>query len=833
MSQKKDKLDQEELQQIVSTLVEDAVNYVDGTLSPARAKATEYWLGLPFGNEEEGRSQFVHTVVRDNIRGVIPDIMRVIFGPERVVEFQATNPKKIAEAAQMSDYIQYVFAEDNPGFMNVHTVLLDGMVRKMGVFKWGWDDTTEVNNYSIENIAESQLALILTDDNIELLRLEENTPGSPAVTAPLPPQAQQAPAAPQDPAIAGSIAPAPQQGVVQPAVETTYNAELRHKDVDGRARVWAIAPEEVLYNREARDIDEATLFGHRTEKTTGELIAMGVPETFIKEHGGLDDGLFSQQEKLARDQVNNADNTRDVDSGESNDKHTYCELYVKVDFDGDNESELRRICTLGPTYQIIPKTNTPVKRRPFSGWCPVPEPHTMSGQSWADLLMDLQKFESSVIRANSDSLSLSLFPRMAYDEGKVNPGDLLNTEIGGPIRTQGVPANVLQVITHPYVGKESFPLLEYMRGIEERRTSQSDGANGLDADALQSTEKAAAGQAVTAAQGQKEMLVRIFVEMAMKPLFRGLLEMYAEHKPKKKIVALRGKYIEVDPAAWDVNVGVKVNVALGTSLVEKKVGALAGLSAKMELITATYGPANPAATLSQYVKLLKKATQLQGIAEVDDYLSDVPADWQPPAPQPAPDPKMLMVQVQQSKVQADDKKAQGEFQNAQADLAARAQQHAESLAMEQRKLDQARELAMAELEAKTSLAATELELKYKTQLAIENLRAMISGDQQTAETERENLRQTQEMIREQQVTERTHANKITELEITHEHEKHLAQIEASKPQPAPVPKEKKAPAPKPQPIQIDNHIHLPKPGKAKITRDAKGAATGIEHDDTE
>lgn len=752
---KKEKLNSEELQQIVSALVEDGVNYVDGTLSPQRAKATSYWLGEPLGNEEEGRSQFVHTVVRDNIRGVTPDIMRVIFGPERVVEFQATNPKKVEEAAQMSDYIQYVFAEDNPGFMNVLSVFNDGMIRKLGVFKWGWDDTSASNNYTLENVSESQLALILTDDDIELLRLEQHTPGSPAVTAPVP---QQDPNAP------------PQQGVVQPAVETTYNAELRHNEKDGRARVWAIPPEEIIHNREARDVDEAIMVGHRTEKTTSELLAMGVSQDVIDEHGGVDTGLFESEEKLARDRVNNSDVTRDVDSGESNDKHTYCELYVKVDFDGDNESELRRICTIGPTYHIIPGTNEPAKRRPFSTFCPVPEAHTMSGQSWADLLMDLQKFESNVIRANADSLSLSLFPRMGYVEGKVNPGDLMNTEVGGPIRM--TEPGMLQVVEHPYVGKESFPLLEFMRDIEERRTSQSDAASGLDADALQSTEKAAAGQAISASQGQKEMLVRIFAEMALKPLFRGLAELYAEHKPKKKIVPLRGKFVEIDPAAWDVNVGVKVNVALGTSLVEKKVNALAGLAAKMELITATYGPANPAVTLGQYVAVLKKATLLQGISEIDIYLNDVDPKWQPPAPQTPPDPKMMAVQVQQQKIASD-------AQQAQVELQAQRQQHLETLAMEQKKLDQARELALTELESKTALAATELELKYKTQLAIENIRAMISGDQQQAETEREVARQSQEMIREDQITQRTHENKLIELQTEHEHEKEIAHITAA------------------------------------------------------
>ncbi len=51
--------DEIDIQAIVSGEIEDAVDYIDSTISPLRAVATEYYRGMPFGNEEDGRSSLV------------------------------------------------------------------------------------------------------------------------------------------------------------------------------------------------------------------------------------------------------------------------------------------------------------------------------------------------------------------------------------------------------------------------------------------------------------------------------------------------------------------------------------------------------------------------------------------------------------------------------------------------------------------------------------------------------------------------------------------------------------------------------------------------------
>ena len=54
----------------VKSIIDDAVDYVDGFVAPTRALATQYYRGDPLGNEEAGRSQVVMTELRDVVEYV-------------------------------------------------------------------------------------------------------------------------------------------------------------------------------------------------------------------------------------------------------------------------------------------------------------------------------------------------------------------------------------------------------------------------------------------------------------------------------------------------------------------------------------------------------------------------------------------------------------------------------------------------------------------------------------------------------------------------------------------------------------------------------------------
>src|SRR5271166_4811825 len=70
-------LTDEVIQSNISALITDAVQFMDAEISPSRATNTNFYLGKPFGNEEDGRSQVVLTDVRDSVLGIMPQMLRV------------------------------------------------------------------------------------------------------------------------------------------------------------------------------------------------------------------------------------------------------------------------------------------------------------------------------------------------------------------------------------------------------------------------------------------------------------------------------------------------------------------------------------------------------------------------------------------------------------------------------------------------------------------------------------------------------------------------------------------------------------------------------------
>src|ERR1019366_5181336 len=169
-------MDETEFNAVVSGALQESVQFVDFELSPERALATEYYLGKPFGNEEDGRSQVVLTEVRDAVDGMLPSFLRIFSGPEHTVEFVPKKADAVESAEQMTDYVRYVYEQDNPGFLTTLSAIKDGLIRKIGIVKWGWDDSVDTKAYTQQGITRDELELLADDDDVELTSAEEVPP---------------------------------------------------------------------------------------------------------------------------------------------------------------------------------------------------------------------------------------------------------------------------------------------------------------------------------------------------------------------------------------------------------------------------------------------------------------------------------------------------------------------------------------------------------------------------------------------------------------------------------------------------------------------------------
>lgn len=781
-TKKKEKSDLD-VQATVAGLIQAAINHVDQDLSPQRAKATDYYLGKPFGNEQYGRSQVVLTEVRDAVDGSLPSLLRVFFGPDHAVEYAPKGAEDVPHAKQATDYARYVFEQDNPGVLIALATLKDGLIRKVGAVKWG-SEKVPPRAFKISNVTPEQLQALEVDPEVTITKVEREE-GKDLVT-----------------------------------LHGTRTADEK--------RVWieAMPPEELIFGSEERSISGAIFVGHRSEKTRSQLIAMGYSEEVLDEHGGTDGRLDDNDENVARKGAvveDAAVSGEHAEAGEANDLITYVEGYVRLDVDGDGEAELRRVCTIGPAFHIVngDGEGEPADYIRMAAWTPNPEPHTIAGLSMADSTMDMQLIKSSLFRSALDSLALSIYNRTAYQEGLVNVEDVLNTEIGAPIRTRSRPADVLQTIGHTWIGKEALGALEYCDAVVEKRIGRDQGSMGLDADALQSSTKSAVGAAVQASQERVELLARLYAEMLLKPLFKGILRELVTEQPRKKMVRLRNEWVEVDPSVWDVDMDVVVRVALGSTLKEEKLAVLSAFAQKQELALSTLGPSNPIFTLGQYAHTLKTALELSGYKDTQNFINNIPVDYQPPPSPPQPSPEMLLAQIEEKKIQLETQKAQVAAEQKERELELKVQEVAMKAEFQRQELEQKMMLERMKIESDMQLKLKELELKYQTEVSTAAIEGEVEEAKERARIDAENAREAARLQLEE-------AKSVRELEVERERIAKEAEAKAAEKKDKESEREtRKSEASKPVVV----NVHLPKRGKTKINRDKEGRAESIEETD--
>ena len=678
-------MDETELQGIVAGELEDAVSYIDADVSPIRAKGTEYYRGDPFGNEEDGRSQVVAMEVRDTVSAMLPSLMRVFFSTENVVEYVPRGPEDVTGAKQATDYANFIFNNDNNGFMTTYALFKDSLVRKCGIAKYWWDEVEEVKIEDYSGLDDQTVQVLMQEGAEVKIVVSYPDPSIPVDMTQIDP-------------MTGNLPPQPM----------LHDVQIKRTTKDGRIKIMAVPPEELVIDRRARSFEDASIIAHRQMATVADLLAMGYELDEIEENISSTD-LDSNDEYLARQPLSTT-----MGAGDSLNpmqrRVLYVEAYMPVDYDGDGIAELRKVCCMGSGYTVV--RNLPASYVPFVDFPCDPEPHTspIEAGSVFDLTHDIQEIKSEVLRNTLDSLAQSIHPRTAVVEGQVNIDDVLNNETGAIIRMRA--PGMVQPFSSPFVGQPAFAMMDYMDQMREDRTGMSKAAMGLDADALQSSTKAAVAATIGASQGRLELQARILAE-GMKKLFKGILYLMTTHQDKPRMVRLRNEFVEMDPRVWNANMDVTVNIGLGNGDTNERIQALTMIAGKQEQIMQQFGLNNPVVTPDMYIKTIQKIIELSGFKDASNYFKSLPADYQmPQADEPKPTPEEVLAQVQAQSIQADIQKKAAELE----------------LKREQMIRDD--DYRRDQLAQDLMLKKYELELKYSTQISTAEIDARQAMDRE-------------------------------------------------------------------------------------------------------
>ena len=614
VSQLNEPMDEDEFRYTVAQAIEDSQTYIDSYIAPQRENAMAYYLADPFGNEEDGRSQVILTEVRDTILAMVPSLLRIFTSSDQVLEFIPKGAEDVEAAEQATDLINYIFMQENSGFRVLHDAIKDGLLLKTGVLTWYKLDDEKVEYYSYSNLSRDEAMFIMNDSTVEVDMFEEATD---MVTG-----------------------------------ETRVSMSIRRKVVTPRFVVECIPPEQFLIDNEATSIQDSIFVARRKLATISELVSMGYPREIIEENAGTG-GFEMNNETITRNPADQSFFGLSLGNDETTDKVFYVESYIRVDKDGDGIAELHKVCTVGNGSYIL--HDEIVEDIPFSLLSPDPTPHTIFGQSIADQTMDLQLIKSSIMRNTLDSLAQSIHPRTGFVEGQVNIDDLMNNETGALIRMRS-PGAIVPFST-PFVGQQALGVMSYLDEVKTQRTGISRASQGLDADVLQSTTRAAVQAQLSSSQDRIEMIARLFAD-GLKQCFQGLLKLVVRHQDKAKVIRLRGKFVPVDPRGWDSSMDMVVNIALGRGSDEQKMMFLNQLAQKQEMVIEKYGPYNPLVDLEQYRATLAQIIQLSGFQDPSQFVKEVSPEavqqfMQQMSGNKKPDPTEMLAQVEADKTKAD------------------------------------------------------------------------------------------------------------------------------------------------------------------------------------
>lgn len=678
-----------ELVAILRSHEAQAIGYQPGgndEISAQQEKAINYYYGIMDDVPAvDGQSKAVDQTVSTVIDAALAAILKPFVSSDETVSFSPRGPEDIEFAEQATEYVNYIYNCDNPGFQITHDWFKDALLTKVGAVKVWWEDTSHIQNMRDVPVPGDEMEAAFLRSHPEYLG-EEN-------------------------------------GVA------TMGTPMQ----DGRVRIENVPPEEFRVTPFTRTIATAMYVAHvPTNVTRSDLIEMGFDPEIVETLPAYSVDLNRTTLRMARYKDEKAFDNRVQSFHPSQDRVALRDEYVRVDYNGDGVAELRRIMRVDDVILL----NEEVDEAPFATLCPIPMPHKVFGQSLADIAIQHQRISTVLLRQTLDNLYKSNNPRPVIGEGAwLSDGStadsLQDNAPGAAIQLKDIGQFRFDAV--PFTAGQSFGMLEFIENQVEQRTGVSQSGQGLDSNSLRKSGQMTATE-MAMMQGAKnarvEMIARIFAETGVKRLFQLILKLVCKHQQKERVIRLRNKWVPMDPRGWpEFDVSISVGLGVGEKS-EQIMQADSVLQTMAELGTTPYASLIDA---EKVYNAVKRKFVAAGIKDVDDYLVEPDANN---PPQQQPDPNMVKaqadMQMQAAKMDHERQMAELKLQ-----LSAQEQQQNQELARQQAEFEANLAVEKAQTEARLAeqrmmLEAQLAERKFNMEAALKAKQAENAHEQKMA-----------------------------------------------------------------------------------------------------
>jgi hypothetical protein len=575
----------------VKLLIEDAVNFIKDDMEPLWADAERYFNGEGDIPKVAGRSQVSTTEVRDSVRSLMPSIMRVFTQSGSLCEYISPTVDGGQMASSQTMYVNQLFWNSN-GYMVLQDAVHDACLRKVGIVKSWWADKKTAEYMSVTGITQEQLDHFEEMEDVFVVEVMISEEGA------------------DDASIA-----------LESAIDL-FDVELAVMKEGGTLTASHVPLHGFFVDDVATNPSDATIIGQRQNMAVGDVIAMGLEHDDWHIFDGLDleqDGFSDESEQRRGYIEEQGDDNRNYSSDPMMRKILITEAYARYDLDGTGVPQLYRFWLGGTIYAYIDHERVP--EVPYHALQIDSIPDAFFGRSIFDILADDQDTGTSLLRATCDNAHLSNNKRLAVHETMVNIDDVLNNTLGYPIRVRA-PGMIQEIGVQSSVGV-MLPLLQYLKTNTENKVGVTAAAQGLDPDALQSTDKDAVRNTIALAQGQVELMCRNLAETGVRSLFTSLLKLSLAHLDDEQSVMAEGKQVPVSQKEFDPELKMVVKVGIGNASFELKMVGLEKVLAQQKEIIASYGLDNQIVTPQNMFNTIADMTRMHGLNDVTRYFNVV------------------------------------------------------------------------------------------------------------------------------------------------------------------------------------------------------------------
>lgn len=640
---------------------------VNGQLQVDRAAAISRYNTELWGDEVDGRSKLVSSVVRDTVEEAIPQLLRIFLGGDEVVQFDPVGPEDENQSKQETQYINHVITQKNPAFQIFSTWFRDALLCKNGYVMARWEERDDIRVEQYRGLPDDAYALLTSDPSVQV--------------------------------IMESAYPDPSGMFPQ-----VHDVNIRRAVKKGQVRVDNVPPEEIRVHVTTRGVNlndgDCIYAEHRRLLTLSEIRQMGydIPDDWA----GSDYDQLNNEEVIAR---NRFSEQPWVDEMESSDPSTrramFRHAYIRADRDGDGIAELRKVCLVNA--KIVHEEEAELI--PIACITPVIQPHRHIGYGYYDFLREIESAATAMLRAFFDNVYLANNGRYGVNVNQVNIDDMLVSKPGGLVRVDGMPGEAIFPLNHSSNGDTALNALQFLENWKKQSTGVMSDAQSLSSDVLSKAPMGSIAQVISVWQARVEGVARAFSETGVKELFRIVHALILQNATAPERAKINGEWVAVDPREWVKRENLTVSVGLGTGSKESKVQFLQQLGmAQAQAIP--LGIATPKNVYESAMELVKEMGYKDGSRFWTDPTKNPPQPQQPPP-----------------EVQAAQAQSQALIQKAQIDAQSKIQAEQAKLALEPQKMAQEAQIRAQETEHKTALEIYKINKQAEVDIAKEQIKA--------------------------------------------------------------------------------------------------------------